>query len=402
MTKPRRRQSGEGGISEYKTKAGPRYLIKYAAADEDGGRRVVLKRGYLTRKAAAAELREQLGKIADGTHVLPNKVTVGEHLAEWLDGLRLAESTVASYRKNVRLHVSPHIGDLRLDQLTGTRLTKLYRQLEQSGRADSKEGGLSARTVRYIHTIVHKGLAVAVRDGRLAVNPADKATPPSAKEAAAPEMHPWTDGQLRAFLDWSKAGDEMYVAWLLLAMTGMRRGEALALQWRDIDFDAGTIAVRRSATLVKIKGQGERLVVSAPKSGKPRVIDVDPQTLAALRAHRKTIGTLSLALARDDAPVLGTVDGAVRHPERFSLAFKNRVARARKELGEDALPTIRLHDLRHTHATILLLAGVPVKVVSERLGHASPMITLTVYAHVMPTMQREAATKLAAMVYGGA
>jgi integrase len=137
------------------------------------------------------------------------------------------------------------------------------------------------------------------------------------------------------------------------------------------------------------------------ESGKSRVIDVDPQTLATLRAHPAELATISLTLAREDAPVLGTIDGEIRHPERFSLAFKNRLARARLELGDDAMPDIRLHDLRHTHATILLRAGVPVKVISERLGHVGPMITLTVYAHVMPAMQREAATKLAAMVYDG-
>ena len=362
----------------------------------------MVKRGYASRRDAAAALREQLGKIAEGTHVRPNKVTVAEHFTEWLDGLRLAPSTVASYRKNVRLHVEPHVGALRLDQLTGARLTRLYRQLETSGRLDSKGGGLSARTVRYIHTIVHKGLAVAVRDGKLATNPADKADPPSAKDAKAPEMHPWSDGQLRAFLGWARAGDDMYPAWRLLAMTGMRRGEALALRWHDIDFEAGTVAVRRSATLIKVKGERERIEIGPPKSGKPRVIDVDGVTLAVLRAHRKTIGTLALGLARDDAYVLGDVDGSVRHPERFSLAFKRHIAMARDELGEDVLPEVRLHDLRHTHATILLGAGQPVKVVSERLGHASPVITLTVYAHVLPTMQREAVAALAAMVDGGA
>ena len=114
------------------------------------------------------------------------------------------------------------------------------------------------------------------------------------------------------------------------------------------------------------------------ESGKARVIDVGPQTLATLRAHRAELATISLTLAREDAPVLGTIDGEIRHPERFSLAFKNRFARARLKLGDDAWPDIRLHDLRHPHATILLRAGVPVKVISERLGNAGPMITLTV------------------------
>src|SRR5450631_2749949 len=214
---PRRRQAGEGGISEYATKAGPRFLIKYGYIRQDGSKAVALKRGYVTRKAAGTALREQLGNVDKGTHVAPNRVTVGEHMATWLDGLRKEPSTVASYRKNVRLHVEPHIGALRLEQLTGTRLTKLYHQLETTGRVDGN-GGLSARTVRYVHTIVHSALGAAVRDGLLSVNPADKADPPSAKAAASPEMHPWTVEELRAFLDQrAQADDELTIAWTLLA-----------------------------------------------------------------------------------------------------------------------------------------------------------------------------------------
>jgi integrase len=402
MTKPRRRQAGEGGISEYATKAGPRYLIKYGYTGQDGSRAVALKRGYLTRKAAGEALREQLANVDRGTHVAPNKVTVGEHMATWLDGLRKEPSTVASYRKNVRLHVEPHIGALRLEQLTGTRLTKLYHQLEATGRADGK-GGLSARTVRYVHTIIHAGLGAAVRDGLLAVNPADKADPPSAKSAASPEMQFWSAEELRAFLDQrSQAKDEMLIAWSLLVATGMRRGEALALRWGDVDFEGSRLSVRRSATVIKHKGAGEEIIVGPPKSGKARTVDVDPQTLATLKAHKAAQGTLALALARDDAYILANLDGSVRHPERFSRRFVTAVVAARKALGEDRLSRIRLHDLRHTHASLLLAAGVPVKVVSERLGHASAMITLGIYAHVMPGMQAEAAAKFGALLSGGA
>jgi len=401
MTKPRRRQAGEGGISEYQTKAGPRYLIKYGYTGQDGSKAVALKRGYPTRKAAGEALREQLGNLDRGTHVAPNKVTVGEHMATWLDGLRKEPSTVASYRKNVRLHVEPHIGALRLEQLTGTRLTKLYHQLEATGRADGK-GGLSARTVRYVHTIIHAGLGAAVRDGLLAINPADKADPPSAKAAASPEMHPWTVEELRAFLaQRAQADDELTIAWTLLASTGMRRGEALGLRWADVDVDGSRLSVRRSATVIKHKGAGEEIIVGPPKSGRPRTIDLDPGTLAALKAHKAAMGTLSLALAREDTYVLANLDGSVRHPERFSRKFVAAVIAARAALGEDVLSTIRLHDLRHTHATLLLRDGVPIKVVSERLGHANAMITLGVYAHVMPGMQAEAAAKFGALLSGG-
>ncbi|TXN29303.1 tyrosine-type recombinase/integrase [Lacisediminihabitans profunda] len=400
MTKPRRRQAGEGGISEYATKAGVRYLIKYTAPQEDGTKRIVLKRGFLTRKAAGEELREQRTKVVTGTHVLTNRVTVGAHMAEWLDGLRLGQSTVASYRKNVRLHIEPYLGDLRLDQLTGTRLTAHYRKLETSGRFDGT-GGLSARTVRYVHTIIHSALGAAVRDGRLALNPADKATPPTARESISPEMKTWDSEELRRFLDWSQElPDELYQAWLLLAMTGMRRGEALALRWGDFDFTSGTVSVRRSAGLIRVKGKPVELLIGPPKSGRSRVVDLDPQSLAAMRSYRAQRGTLSLALAHADSYVLGDINGEVRHPERFSRTFHGRLVTARKALGADLLPEIRLHDLRHTHATLLLQAGVHPKIVSERLGHAKVSITMDVYSHAVPTLQREAASKLAGLVYG--
>jgi hypothetical protein len=129
-----------------------------------------------------------LANIDRGTHVAPSKVTVAQHFSSWLDGLRKGSTTLASYRKNVRLHVLPYIGEVKLAALTGTRLTALYRQLEQMGRADGA-GGLSARTVRYIHTIVHSALEAAVDDNLIATNPAAKAKPPTAKEAKSPEMH---------------------------------------------------------------------------------------------------------------------------------------------------------------------------------------------------------------------
>lgn len=400
MTKPRRRQAGEGTISEYTTKAGPRYLIKYSLPLEDGTKRQVLKRGFLTRREAAEALSDRRTSIKQGTHVTAKPSTVGEHLTVWLAGLRLSPSTEASYRRNVRLHLMPTLGPLRLEQVTGTRLTALYRQLEREGRADG-EGGLSARTVRYLHTILHSALKAAVRDGKLSVNPADKAVPPSPREAASPEMKTWTGEELSTFLDWSKARqDELHIAWTLLAMTGMRRGEALALRWGDIDFEAGTIAVRRSAGLIKTKGEGEQIIVGPPKSGKSRVIDIDPMTVQALRTWRSQMGLIALSLARADGYVLATVSGGIRHPDRFSKAFVGRVQTAREELGEGRLSEIRLHDLRHTSATLLLTAGIHPKIVSERLGHAKVSITLDVYSHAVPTLQREAAGKLASLVYG--
>jgi integrase len=190
------------------------------------------------------------------------------------------------------------------------------------------------------------------------------------------------------------------VAFRVLAFTGCRRGEALALQWRDVDFEEGRLAVRRSVGVVKNKGKPEEFVEGPTKSGKERVVDLDPATVDALRRWRVARAGIDLRLAREDAVVFGDENGRHQHPDRFSWRFTNQLARCRRELGDAAPPAIRLHDLRHTHASLLLAAGTPIKVVSERLGHSSPMITLTVYQHVTATMQREAAARFAAIVGG--
>jgi integrase len=398
MAKSRRRQAGEGSISEYLTKAGPRFLIKFAVQREDGTKRVVLKRGFLSRRDAAAALRSEIRKSEVGEWVEPSKQRLDAYLAEWIQGQRLSPSTLSSYRKNIRLHIDPYLGEQMVARLTGSTVDAWMRKLEASGRADG-QGGLSARTVRYVFTILRSALSDAVKQGRLAVNPTDRSSAPSPSEARPPEMKAWTAPELGRFLGWADAQDrDLAMGWRLLAATGMRRGEALALRWRDVDLDAGRVAVRRSVGVVKAKGAGEQLVEGPTKTGQSRVVDLDAVTVAALRAYRAARGLLALDLVRDSAIVLSNLDGSHRHPERFSRRFVGQVVQARKALGEEQLPVIRLHDLRHTHATLLLADGVPVKVVSERLGHASATITLTVYQHVHPGMGRQAADRFAALL----
>ena len=403
MTKPRRRRSGEGSIQQYRTKAGVQYLVKWRVPLEDGvTTKEVLKRGFLTERAAGDFLGDRLAEIRCGVHVLPSNTTVGQFAQVWADGLRLAPSTLASYRKNLRLHVLPEIGNVRMNQLPGARLTQLYVKLEKTGRQDHKAGGgLSPRTVRYIHTIVKAMLGEAVRQGLIATNPADRAVPPAAREAKAPEIRPWTAGQLSTFLGWAdERGCTDAVAWRVLAYTGMRRGELLALRWRDLDLDVARLSVRRSAGIVKTKGEGEQLVEGPTKSGRQRSVDLDQRTIDALRRYRVARAGLDLRLVRDESLIFGDLNGGHLNPDRFSRRFTRSLALARSQLGADALPMMRVHDLRHTHASVLLAAGVPVKVVSERLGHATVTITLETYQHVMPGMQAEAAARFAALVGG--
>jgi integrase len=361
---------------------------------------VVLKRGFTSRKAAAAALRAEIRTLDLGEWVEPTKQRLDAYLAEWVAGQRLSASTVSSYRKNIRLHIDPYLGETPLTRLTGAAVDAWMPRLEASGRADGR-GGLSARTVRYVYTILRSALSDAVKHGRLSVDPTDRSTPPSPSEARPPEMQAWTAAELGRFLRWAEDRDpDLAMGWRLLAATGMRRGEALALRWRDVDLDAGRLQVRRSVGTVKTKGAAEQLVEGPTKTGQARVVDIDSDTVAALRAYRATRGSLSLDLVRDAALVLGTFDGRYRHPERYSRRFVEQVAQASRALGKDQLPRIRLHDLRHTHATLLLAAGEPVKVVSEHLGHASATITLTVYQHVHPGMGRQAADRFATLLRG--
>ena len=400
MGTQKRRQHGEGAISEYGTKSGPRFLIKYYVVGTDGTSKAVLKRGFRTRRDAATALRTEIRKVEKGEWVQPSKQSLGDYLSEWLDGQRLAPSTLSSYRKNVRLHVDRHLGRTQLDRLTALSIDIWMRKLEASGRADGT-GGLSARTVRYVFTILRSALGDAVKHGHLAVNPTDRCSPPSPSQARPPEMQAWTATELTRFLSWAEKRDsDMAMGWRLLAYTGMRRGEALALRWRDVDLDTGRLAVRRSVGVIKAPGMGEELVEGPTKTGQSRVVDLDSGTVAALRAYRASREALSAELARATGLVLGSLDAGYQHPERFSRRFKNQVARAQKAVGEDQIPAIRLHDLRHTHATLLLAAGEPVKVVSERLGHANATITLTVYQHVHPGMGKQAADRFAALLDG--
>jgi integrase len=360
----------------------------------DGTTKMVYKRGFMTKKDGQAWLSDQQSAGRKGEYIEPSRQRLGPFGAEVIDGLRVTPQTRASYKKNWRLHIEAYpIGSVPLAQLTGVKLTAHYRVLEASGRKDHREGeGLSARTVRYVSTILHKILGQAVRDGLLARNPADAATPPTAREAKAPEMRPWDAGQLAAFLGWAEGAAQNYPLWHLLAMTGMRRGEALALRWRDVDLDAGTVSIRRSAGMVRNAGEGADVVEGGTKSGKPRVVDLDEDTAAVLRSHRRARGSMALQLVTPGSLIFGDVEGAYRNPEHVS----RQLARDIERCGQ--VPAIRLHDLRHTHATLLLLAREPVHVVSQRLGHASPMVTLTVYAHVMPGNQRETANTFARLI----
>jgi integrase len=359
--------------------------------DENGKRRRQWHSGYRTKKDADAALTEILSRLQKGDYVQPSKETLRAYLHEWLDSARanLKPSTWESYKMNVETHVIPRLGNVAMQALRTAQLNALYADLLREGRKRNGSGGLSARTVRYIHTIIHRALREAVAWGRLSRNVAIGAAVP--KQTNRPEMRTWAAAELRAFLEHVQ-GDRLHSTYLTAATTGLRRGELLGLRWQDVDLESGRLAVRQ--TLIAV---GYELSSSDPKTTKSRrLIALDPVTIGALRTHRKAQLEERLrwgAAWQDNGLVFCREDGSHLHPDRFTDWFQEHVKAA-------GLPRIRLHDLRHTHATLALQAGIHPKVVSERLGHSNISITLDTYSHAIPAMQEEAAAKVAKLVFG--
>ena len=219
-------------------------------------------------------------------------------------------------------------------------------------------------------------------------NVADRAKPPRPNRREQREIQAWEAQELARFLEFVR-GTRLEAGWRLAAMSGMRRGEILGLRWSDVDLDAARLSVRNAVVTVSYA-----VLESTPKSHQARVVDLDPETVEFLREHRVRQQVERDEWGsdyRDGDLVIAKENGEPMHPQSFSQAFERLVRRA-------GLRRIRLHDLRHTHATIAVRAGVPLKVISERLGHESPAFTLKQYAHVMPGMQAQAAAQVAGLI----
>jgi len=281
--------------------------------------------------------------------------------------------TFERYRTIVRVHLIPALGHLTLDKLHPMKIQELWaRQLETH---------LSPTTVRKHHNVLHAALVHAVRMRLLIVNPADAVTPPKPRHC---EMKVLEDDGVARLLATVK-GTAIHIPVMLALATGMRRGEVLGLRWSDIDFAAGSLAVRQTLQ----EAEGKRLFKSPKTPKSRRVIALPTVALDALRHHKAEQAETRLRLGqlyRDHDLVCTQADGSPWWSSGFDRAFR----RAKKQAGID----VRFHDLRHTHATQLLRAGVHPKVVSERLGNASIGITMDTYSHVMPGMQEEAAEKI--------
>jgi integrase len=357
MTK--KRANGEGSV--YKTTDG---RVIGTWLDANGKTRYMTSK-TMTKREMNAAVRKKLQERDEGLVHDSEGLTVEKYMDRWLKSIRgnVRPGTFKPYEAIVRLHVKPTLGTVKLDKLNTMQLEKLYRQ--------KLDAGLSARRVRYIHVTVRKALKDAVRLQLLPRNVADAAIPPRAVKT---EIEPLTQDQMRSLLDAAK-GDKLEALYVLAITTGMRQGELIGLQWKDVDLDGGTLRVNRSVY--------ERVVSSPKTNAGRRTIRLSKLAESALKQHRVDAATRSERLSEWVFPnANGTPIG---HQNLHNRSWKPLLRRA-------GLPhSVRFHDLRHSCISLLLSRGIPVKVVSEMAGHADISVTLSVYGHVLPDMQWTAA-----------
>ena len=373
MARPRQ-GNGTGGVTRRKDGS---WMARYTVQTPTGRKRkVIYAKGY---EEARRKLAEALADRDRGLTYDSGGLTLGEYLVRWLeDSVRgsVKVTTQASYGSLVRNHVCPTLGGTKLAALTPAHVQALYRR--------KLEEGLAPKTVKYLHTTLHRALKQAVRWGLVPRNVAAAVDPPRARP---PVITPLSPAQARQLLK-AAEGNRLEALYILAITTGMRQGELLGLGWEDVDLEAGVVRVRRTLTLAR---GGPRL--TEPKTPKSRrQMRLTASAVEALERHQdgqhaeraaagdKWDGSLGLVFATR----IGT---PIRRAKLHLQSWKPLLRRA-------GLPDIRFHDLRHTCATLLLTKGVHSKIVSEMLGHSSIAITLDTYSHVIPGLGNVAANAM--------
>lgn len=338
------------------------------------------------RQDAAKRLRCLLSSLDTGEHVDPTRMTVKQWLTTWLAAVRqeISPKSHERYSEVVENSLVPELGALRIATLAPAHILAAYTKWADGGRRDGKPGGLSPSTRRYMHRVLRSALERAVEQQVIARNPAD-AFRRRLPKVERREMQTLTLEQSVRLLGAIENSD-LYWPVLLALSTGMRRGEILALRWKNIDLERRSLRVVESLEQTKAG-----LRFKPPKTEKVRVVTLPEFAVARLRTlKRDQAETLFKLGVRQTGITLvcAKPDGAPYQPRNLTHAFSNLIA------GISDIPRVRFHDLRHSHATQLLLSGVHPKIAQERLGHSTITTTLDLYSHVTQTMQEDAASRL--------
>ena len=366
-------------------KGNDKYMVRVFLGRDENGKIKFHNKTIKGKKEAQAYQAKMTTKKNEGTIADSGRLKLEKHMETWLETVvknRVREKTYLDYKGRVKLYITPFIGQVRIDKLKPEQIQVIYN--------DMIERGLSPRTVRYTHTILRNSLHQAVKWERIYRNPADLVDLPRQKKK---EMQCFTPEQAIKFMDASVLSP-FKALFSLLITSGMRPGEALGLKWDDIDFDGRKVTVNRSLT--RTKGGGWTL--EEPKTPRSRrSIPLPQSVIADLKEHEKQqikkIVKAKPGTYKKQGFVFAAENGEPMHEGHiYNRYFKPLLDKA-------DLPQIRMYDLRHTCATLLLSEGENPKIVSERLGHASIVLTLDTYSHVLPDMQQGASDKLEGMLF---
>ncbi len=357
---------------------------------------VTERKKYVTRtvRGTKSEAEDELAKLIvklSGGGFAAQDATVGDLVRQWFAMARgeLSPTTVRSYERYIDKFIIPHVGKIRLSRLGPAELDRFYAQLRDHGGL--KDGGaLAPATVRQIHAILRRALKQGVRWGWIATNPAALASPP---RVVRHELDPPEPDEVVRLIEAADQAEPQFGCLLrVAATTGARRGELCGLRWKDVNLDSGTLTISRSV----VEGTHGIVLEKDTKTHSARRISLDPVTADALKDQHQRSADRALACETtigEDAYVFSRIPEA-RTPltpgdvTKAFIALRNRCK----------LPTVRLHDLRHFTATRLLAAGIPVRTVSGRLGHANAVTTLGVYAHFVEASDRDAAGAMGALL----
>jgi integrase len=385
-----RRPSGTGSVRNRGKKRSPRWFA-YHWVIVEGERRQVSQGPFSRRSDAERWLRDELQKSREGRPTLPSRITVAELLDEWLALRRpaLEPNTYAEYARVVEHRIKPHLGARRVRDLRPGHVATMLRALREPGanRRGKARRPLTETSLQHTYVTLRSAIEYAVRQRIVSHNVMADVDRPRRQ---ATRISVWSAAELAAFLA-ASVDDRLGPLFRLASHTGARRSELLGLRWSHVDVAAATISIASRRTRVgyeMVERAGTKTAAGA------RVVDLDPDTVAALRLWRKAQAAERAAWGEaytDTGYVFSDQAGQPLHADHVANRFDTLVRSAK-------VPAIRFHDLRHTHATLLLKAGVPVHVVAQRLGHSSPALTLSIYSHVLPRQQSAAAAAFARLV----
>jgi integrase len=342
----------------------------------DGDR---LTKSFNTMKECQAWIREVNHQIDVGLTNLGIKMSLEEYLDIWLENIKgsIRSTTWLRYEGVVRLYLKPYLGKIKLNDLKPFQIQRFYTQLREQGR--------SPRQIELTHATLRRAYFIAVRQGYVAMNPVKQVDPPRVPQK---ELTILDDNQVREFMI-AAQGNRHETLYFLAITTGIRQGELLGLKWQDVDWATKEIFVQRQ--LQWVSGEGYTFSPPKTKTGR-RKIALGEEAMKRLTGHRKKqdLERLSNQWQEHDLVFPSTI-GTPMGLRNLLRSFKQLLKLAR-------LPDMRFHDLRHTAATLMLMNGIPIIVVSRRLGHSKPSVTLDIYSHYLPGMQVQAAALMDELV----